>query len=115
MKQLHRYQLVGSIAIKLQETMKTSGINMFLGRFGVEHDFVSIVPSKRLYVERLLADVSDNVICQIARELEIEVPSSTAQTAQELQAYLEVGGLPAARDDFKRAMETVDADPAKHL
>lgn len=115
MKRLHRYQLVRSIALKLQETMNTSGINVFLGGFDVEHDCVSIVPSKRKYVEGLLADVSDNVVCRIARELDIEVPSSTAQTAHDLQSYLEVGGLPAARDDFERAMETVDSDPAQAI
>ena len=98
MKKLHRYQLVGSIAAKLQDTMNTSGINVFLGGFDIEHDFVSFVPSKRVYVEKLLADISDSVVCQIARELGIEIPNSTAQTAQDLQAYLEIGGLPAARD-----------------
>lgn len=95
--------------------MNTSGINVFLGGFDVEHDTVDIVPSKRTYVQNLLADVSDNVVCQIARELDIEVPSSTAQTALDLQSYLEVGGLPAARDDFKRAMECVDTDPAQAI
>jgi hypothetical protein len=88
---------------------------VFLGGFDIEHDFVSIVPSKRVYVEKLLADISDSVVCQIARELGIEVPNSTAQTARDLQAYLEIGGLPAARDDFERAMESVDADPAQAI
>ena len=42
---------------------------MFLGGFGVEPDCVSIVPSKRVYVEELLANESDTVICEIASEL----------------------------------------------
>lgn len=60
MKKIERYNLVYNIALKLQADLNTSGINVFLGSFDIEHDMVSIVPSKRSYVERLFSDVLDS-------------------------------------------------------
>ena len=95
--------------------MNTSGINVFLGGFGVEHDCVDIVPSKRLYVERLLADAPDALVYQIARELEVDIPLFASESALELQSYLGLGGLQAAQEDFERALQTVESDPAQAL
>jgi len=85
--------------------MVTSQINVFLGGFGVEHDMVNIVPSKRVYVEGLLADESAGVVLRIARELDLEVPSPSILASVTLQTYLQNGGYEAAGHDFERALE----------
>ena len=115
MKQIDRYRLVNEIASKLQENMVTSQINVFLGGFGVEHDMVNIVPSKRVYVEGLLADESAGVVLRIARELDLEVPSPSILASVTLQTYLQNGGYEAAGHDFERALEYVETDAEQAL
>ena len=115
MKKIERYNLVTSIALKLQYDMNTSGINIFLGGFGIEHEMVNIVPSKRVYVEKLLSDVSDNLVLQIARELDIETPKTSSVTASELHAYLDKGGFQSAAHDFERALEYLQYDAEQTL
>lgn len=95
--------------------MNTQGINVFLGGFGLEHELVDIVPSKRLYVERLLADVSDTVVGKIAKELEIEPPKTATAITRNLTEYLKTEGFQAASHDFERALEYLGSDPDKHL
>lgn len=115
MRKIDRYNVVTKIALHLQQTMTTSKINVFLGGFGVEHDCVSIVDSKRSYVLRLLSDVNARLVSRIATELGIEAPNAASQTAHELVDYLEKGGLAAAHDDFGRAMDSIDSDPAQAI
>ncbi len=64
--------MVCGIALKLQADFNTSGINIFLGGFGIEHEMLNIVPSKRVYVEELLKDASDAVVLEIAQELGLD-------------------------------------------
>lgn len=115
MKKIERYNLVCNIALKLQADFNTSGINIFLGSFGIEHDMVSIVPSKRKYVEDLLSDAPDSLIIEIGKELDIEVPSSSIESNRELKSYLNQGGYQAAVHDFERALEYVSSDPEQAL
>lgn len=115
MKRIERYRIVNMIAVKLQAGMNTSNINVFLGGFGIEHDCVDIVPSKRVYVEGLLAKTPDAIICQIARELDVDIPVPASESALELQSYLDLGGLLAAQEDFERALQTVESDPSQAL
>ena len=95
--------------------MVTTDINVFLGGFGIEHENVNIVPSKRLYVQGLLADVSEGVILQIARELGLEIPNHLSKASTDLQNYLDVGGFEAANHDFERALEYVEKDAEQAL
>jgi hypothetical protein len=115
MKKLERYNLVGKIALELQATMNSSGINIFLGGFGVEHEMVDIVPSKRIYVEKLLASEQDDIIIEIASELNIEVPNSATATCKELINFLTKGGYKAAEEDFERSLGYVNSDPEQAL
>jgi hypothetical protein len=114
-KQIDRLRLVSEIAMYLQQEMKTSQINVFLGGFGVECQSVNIVPSKRLYVEELLAPVPEAVVLRIARELEIEPPNAAGQNALELKGYLREGGYEAAVHDFDRALEYASTDAEQAL
>lgn len=95
--------------------MVTTQINVFLGGFGVKHDMVNIVDSKRSYVQRLLADEADAKILDIARSLELEVPNAANPSAEVLQEYLANGGYEAASHDFSRALEYVVSDAEQAL
>lgn len=115
MKKIDRYNLVCNIALKLQADFNTSGINVFLGSFGIEHDMVSIVPSKRTYVEGLLSDVPDSTVIEVGKELGFEVPHSSTESSKALQNYLATSGYQAAIHDFERALEYVKSDPEQAL
>lgn len=115
MRQIERYNLITAIALQLQRDMSTSEINVFLGGFGVEHDAVSIVPSKRLYVMKLLEGVNDRLLAKIASDLGVEVPNRAAQGAHDLADYLSQGGLEAAHEDFGRALNAIASDPAQAI
>jgi len=114
-KRIDRYNLIQAIAVRLQQDMVTTDINVFIGGFGVEHEEVNIVPSKRVYVAELLADESDGKILQIARELDIEVPKSSSAASATLCDYLQNGGYEAAAHDFNRALEYVETDAEQAL
>lgn len=115
MKKIERYNLVCNIALKLQAEFNTSGINVFLGGFGIEHEMVNIVPSKRAYVENLLTGVPDSTIIELGKELGFEVPNPSSESNKELQNYLNHGGYQAAIHDFDRALEYVKSDPEQAL
>jgi hypothetical protein len=76
---------------------------------------VNIVPSKRQYVEDLLSDATDSVVVEIARELNIEVPSPSTEANKNLKEYLSQGGYQAAVHDFERALEYIKSDPEQAL
>lgn len=69
-----RFNLITSIALKLQAEYNTTGINILLSGYGIETESVDIVPSKRLYVLDLLKSQPEKTIVQIASDLEIEIP-----------------------------------------
>ncbi|MGI1668868.1 MAG: abortive infection family protein [Neptuniibacter sp.] len=113
MKQIERMKLVGSIACDLQEQMNTTSINTFLSGFGVACEDVSIVPSKRIYVEGLLKSVATEVVIEIASQLGL-YRSKTIAT-ENLANYLENEGYKAAHDDFERAMTFIESDPEQAM
>jgi hypothetical protein len=115
MRQIDRVHLVSRIAIHLQTQMNTTQINVFLTGLGIECDEVSIVDSKRAYVERLLKKSSDAQVAHIAAELGIELPASVSPAVHSLKSYLDAGGFSACREDFSRALITVDTDPDSSL
>ena len=115
MNRLARYNVIGQIALKLRAQMNTTGINVFLGGFGVPHGMVDIVPSKQVYVQELLAKSSDAVVLEIARELQIPVPNNAIGGAADLADYLADGGHEAASEDFDRALRSVSTDAEQAL
>ena len=115
MRKIDRYNLVCAIALKLQAGFNTSGINVFLGGFGIEHEMVNIVPSKRAYAEELLKDVSDAVVLEIAQELGLELPNKSIESNKELKNYLANGGFQTAIHDFDRASSYISSDPEQAL
>ncbi|MDD1679668.1 MAG: hypothetical protein LUO93_10870, partial [Methanomicrobiales archaeon] len=95
----------------MQLEKNTTGINVFLGRFGVKHDGVSVVPSKREYVKQLLKGVSDSLLTQIATAAGVEVPGAVSEQAHQFRSYLDAGGFQACTEDFDRALRNVVGDP----
>ncbi len=113
MKQIERMNLIGSIACELQELMNTTRINTFLSGFNIVCENVSIVPSKRTYVEGLLASESSELVTEIACELGL-YRSKTIST-EKLANYLETEGYKAAHEDFERAMSYIESDPEQSM
>ena len=113
MNQLERMNLVSSIAYELQEQMNTSRINTFLSGFDIVCEKVNIVPSKRVYVEGLLATATSQTVIEIASQLGL-YRSKTIAT-ENLEKYLEVQGYKAAHNDFERAMSYIESDPEQSM
>ena len=109
MKQIERMNLVGAIACELQEQMNTTNINTFLSGFSINCENVSIVPSKRVYVEGLLAAVSAETVIEIASQLGLYRANTIA--TENLASYLQSEGYKAAQEDFERAMAFIESDP----
>jgi hypothetical protein len=113
MKQIERMNLVNSIACELQAQMNTSSINTFLSGFKITCENVSIVSSKRVYVESLLSSISNEVVIEIASQLGL-YRSKTIAT-EHLAQYLATEGYKAAHEDFERAMSHIEADPEQAM
>ncbi|WP_415895896.1 abortive infection family protein [Neptuniibacter sp. PT34_22] len=113
MNQIERMNLVGSIACELQEQMNTTSINTFLSGFCIACEDVSIVPSKRTYVEGLLKSAANETVIEIASQLGL-YRSKTFAT-ENLASYLETEGYKAAHDDFERAIAFIDTDPEQAM
>ncbi|WP_323588740.1 toll/interleukin-1 receptor domain-containing protein [Aliarcobacter butzleri] len=72
MKPRERIRLINEIALKLQEEMKYSEIDMYLPSFGINcKDYQPSTNSKRVYVQELLANESNETISNIAYDLEL--------------------------------------------
>jgi hypothetical protein len=113
MNQIERMNLIGEIACKLQEQMNTSSINTFLSGFKIQCENVSIVPSKRIYVESLLSAASIDVVKDIGNQLGLY--RAKAFLSDNLAIYLEVEGYKAAHEDFERAMSFIESDPEQAM
>lgn len=116
LKPTNRINLVGEIALCLQEKMKTSEINAFLAYFGINAN-VSSVASKCVYVKELLnaSDVHDTTIIEIAEELELETSSLLYNVSAigNLKVLLSNSqSLLMCYQDFHRALRNVDTDPS---
>ncbi|MBD1389381.1 abortive infection family protein [Neiella sp. HB171785] len=113
MKQIERMNLVNSIACNLQEQMNTTSINTFLSGFGIACEDVSIVPSKRTYVEGLLKSAANDLVIEIASQLGLYRAKTIA--TENLASYLEAEDYRAANDDFERAIAFIDSDPEQAM
>lgn len=113
MKQIDRMNLVGSIACELQEQMNTTSINTFLSGFDITCEDVSIVSSKRIYVENLLKSASTEIVLKIASQLGLYKSKTIA--SENLVQYLTDKGYKAAHEDFERAMSFIESDPEQAM
>ncbi len=115
LKPNERYNLITSIALKLQAEQNTTGINILLSGYGIETESVDIVPSKRAYVIDLLKSQPDKLIMQIAGDQEIEIPRKDIQSNDHFKRILETNQLHSVIDDFNRAFENLETDPEQAI
>lgn len=72
MKPIERVKLIEAIAKTLQERMTCADIETYLPLFKIyNHDEQECSNSKRIYVKKLLAHESEEIILQIAEDLEL--------------------------------------------
>nr|MUH41269.1 hypothetical protein [Zobellia laminariae] len=115
LKPNERFNLITSIALKLQAEYNTTGINILLSGYGITTESVDIVPSKRLYVIDLLKSQPDKLIVQIATDLEIVIPKKSIQSTNHFKHILETNQLHSIIDDFNRAFENLETDPEQAI
>lgn len=90
MRPIEKVNLIGKIAILLQEQMTYSQIDIFLAAFGINcRDYEPSVNSKRVYVEELLGFEQQSIISQIALDLDIDIINISRNT--ELATFWEQG------------------------
>lgn len=115
LKPNERFNLITSIALKLQTEHNTTGINILLSGYGIETESVDIVPSKRIYVINLLKSQPDKLIVQLASDLEIDIPRKNIQSNNHFKKILETNQLHSIIDDFNRAFENLETDPEQAI
>lgn len=73
MRNIDRLNLIDRVGRELQSRMSYSDIAIYLTGFGIDtSQKTSSVNSKWIYTKELLANVEEDVILQLADELEIE-------------------------------------------
>jgi hypothetical protein len=110
-----RFKAINSIAYHLQEQMTTTDINAYLGGFGVRNPGTTMARSKRVYVQELLADQSQEVIAEIAADLRLDAAGQASYSAGLLKVALDQQGLAQCAEDFGRALNEVARDPGTAL
>ncbi len=115
MKVIDRVNLVKAIAVELQKTMSTTQINTYLGGHNVPTEDTTHADSKRLYVEKLLKPIPENVVIQIGKELKLKVPEQASPNASYLSNLMDAHALVYCQTDFQRAVDTLASDPDQAL
>ncbi|MEZ5084269.1 MAG: toll/interleukin-1 receptor domain-containing protein [Bacteroidales bacterium] len=72
MNALEKIKLIEDIGSELQSRMTFSEINAYLSAYGIPTDHVPSYNSKRVYVKEILPKINDDIVIQIANELQIE-------------------------------------------
>lgn len=72
MKKLQKIELIDKIGRELQERMKFNEIDAYFEIYGIPTDHQPSFNSKYVYVKEVLPKVKDEIVLEIASELEIE-------------------------------------------
>jgi hypothetical protein len=72
MKKLQKIELINKIGRELQERMKFDEIDAYFESYGIPTDHQPSYNSKYVYVKEVLPKVKDEIVLEIASELEIE-------------------------------------------
>lgn len=87
MKKLEKINLVDVIGRELQSRMTFSEIDSYFTEYGIPTDHTPSANSKWVYVKEVLVGVDDEIVLEIARELEIDHPAvSITQIIKEDEA-----------------------------
>tara|TARA_R110000787_G_scaffold248542_3_gene354090 strand:+ start:3829 stop:4755 length:927 start_codon:yes stop_codon:yes gene_type:complete len=83
MRVLDRIDLIDRIGRELQSRMSFSDINVYLSAYGINcKDFQPSANSKWVYVKELLVDAEDDIVLQIADELDLEHDYSSSASKE---------------------------------
>jgi hypothetical protein len=110
-----RVRLISDIGRAVQDAMKVDDIPGYLAAFGVQAEITGPVSSKWVFVRGVLKSASNETIVAIAHDLKVPVPGAVAPGALQLERLLSDRGMQVCQDDFARALESVDADPAQAI
>ncbi len=72
MNALEKIMLIDDIASELQSRMTFSEIDAYFSTYGIPTDHQPSYNSKRVYVKEILPNINDDIVIQIANELQIE-------------------------------------------
>ncbi len=104
-----RVSTINDVAYHLQDVMKTSEINTYLYAFGIKTEDVTIVPSKRVYVQELLKTVDSSILVSILQDLNLS--SQGTVCSKTLEELIQAKDLTSIIADFDRAIQSIDSDP----
>ncbi len=110
-----RIQLVSDIGRAVQAVMKVADIPSYLRAFGIDAEISGPVSSKWVLIRGILADKPDETIVAIARDLRLQVPGEVGPGVLDLARLLSDRGMQVCQDDFARALENVETDPAQAI
>lgn len=71
LRPLEKLNLIEKISYHLQNTMTTDSINIFLSEYVLISEKETVASSKRVYVKNILSGENDEIIINIARELDL--------------------------------------------
>ncbi len=108
---LQRIELVNKIAYHLQSCMVTTEINTFLSGFNVKTENVSMVPSKRVYVQDLLKSMDSKTILLIGKELGLYSENKGLLSVKLVIELINQNNLSSVLEDFNRALHNIEKDP----
>lgn len=77
MKRLEKINLIDIIGRELQSIMTFSEIDAYFTEYGIPTDHQPSANSKWVYVKEVLAGVEDEIVLEIANELEIDHPAAS--------------------------------------
>jgi len=87
LKKIQRFELIDKIGRELQSRMTYSDINVFLSGFGIDCSIeTSNINSKWVYSKELLVNTDDQIIIQIADELDIDQPFIVTSEAKVVES-----------------------------
>lgn len=110
-----RIELIDRISSSLQDQMATTQINSFLTGFGVVTEDVSIVQSKRVYVQQLLKDIDAKVVLQIGADLGLQLPNKGLLSINNVVELIQDNDLNSVLEDFNRSLACLDGDPEQAI
>jgi hypothetical protein len=111
-----RLQIITDIALKLQAEQNTSGINILLSGYGIETKNVHSVSSKRQYVIDMLKSQSNEIIVEIARDLnfDVKLPNEKSKKQEEkskanMQKKIFISHSSSDIDIVEKIIDTLEA------
>ncbi|MCP4140783.1 MAG: abortive infection family protein [Chloroflexi bacterium] len=115
MKHTERVDLISKIGRHLQSTMTTTDINTYFSTFRIQTPNISMADNKWLYVKEILGTIDENIIVNIAKDLELFNSFETVSSAAHLLRQFDKTSMKVCQDDFEKAVQDVETNPANAI